>query len=1045
MSVKIQPELSRFRPWSKLNTAFSSAELEDLRRDFNRFSDSLDTHQHVLHKKWFKKHILHIKVDDSNRNDRTRSFLADMIYQYFADPGTDWLTIDQYMGASELLIKGSIEDKLMWLYAMLLRAHQMRAAAPVAMRPVEIRIPQSPNMKMSDPIMTMRAVMSVVPGDAERHRAAEHVVDPEIFHGHGPLSPMQHKRTVTPPLSHDNKVNSVRSMRLQSIALDDDHVTSDSDTRIRPRPLRIPGDQEHIEDPSSVEHSYVRETLYLADSYAGYTDVRAFVDMFFGQSTINIEELGYAGFESLCRRVLQWYKKYEDALQLFLPNRQADSCASHAPEGAARFESSEMDLLKGILVRYSAFEDDNGDWWVSQTGLSELLREMLDMTGDQISHRIVESFQTEYSRRAARTDAVISFDQCIRILSILMRGNSSEKYGLLFQLADIDGDGRITRHDLQSTVNLLMTAIAVQGDTLRFAEQQLVEAMFDEYNYDGPTGAVSPSRRRHQSTHRSQHQHMSYREFVDSVHRWELRARMIAVIHGLLVDITRPDAFVTRIDVDGMVTPEPVVPPSELYMYCMLFVVVNASVAGNFIGGVPGVMGTQLITSMGIASSQLGLLGSMQSIGLLPGFFVSKWMAHRFSLRTALIINGILQMVGGITIVMAGQMSIFGLMLMGFLVVGLGDNGFVISLCINRHFPTQLGFCFALYSVVSALSVVISATSLQPVMGAIGMMGTLWYMFGWISFSASMCVLFAVLEPHALVGSVKAGDGVSKSFSLSVLLQRINYMLPMRRSGALWNFLKQIRSMPASVWLIYLHSILTGGGTGTLQTFGASYYQQQYGMSKFISAFIVPGFYSITVIVLSPFIGRIFDKRGYRLTMLNGAAMLLALAFVIMYTVKHPAVPWIVSLMGGTVSTISRGIGNPTMALLVPENLVPEAMLLYGLLLNSGTIIEGNVAGYIMSQLGYNAIWAFCLIISCITCATALIITVINWRTSASSLQVPQHRTRMSMVLPKQQELQMVQAATTPHGHVKKWLAGPPSVRARTKHRGHDPSSMYGA
>lgn len=1064
MNVELQPELGRFQNWNRSNTSFTTNELDDLRRDFERFADAIQTREKVLHKKWFKKHVLHIKIDDAaEKNDRTRSFLADMIYEYFAESKTDYLTYNQYMGACELLIKGTIEDKLMWLYSMLTKAERLRASSPVV-HPVRIKIPQSPNVRMVDPLMSMRAAMNIKASQEEAQKTEKYVVprNEKVFSSADSFSPLQvPPRSLTPPLIADSSVHRPRSVRLQNIAAIHDPEMQNTQPKFKLRPLNVStSDEDELQSiPLDTHKPAEPEKVYLADSSAGYIDVKTFVDMFFGQSNVSVINLGYAGFESLCRRALTWYKRYDTALALFLPNRVADAQSSHAPVGMARFEKSEIEIIKGIFVRYSAYEDVNHDWWLAESGLNDLLREMLNLNSKTLAERIVETFQTDRSKNAAKDGVpVISFDQCVRILSSLMRGTSSEKYGILFQLADVDGDGQVTRRDVQSITSMLMNAIDTSVDTLKFAEQQLVDALFDEYMYDTRTGVVTPRNKNHTQRVANRNQkytprnktgtvehreYITFREFIDGIHRWELRTRLLAVVYGLLSDISLPDAFSTTIAVDPLIEDKVVEPPSNEYMYIMLLVLVNAACGACFIGGVPGVMGTQLCQSMGIAASQLGLLGSMQSIGLLPGFFTSKWMASRYSLRTGLMINAILQTIGGLMVIVSAMIGQFGIMLMGFLVIGLGDNGFVISLCINRHYQDTLATCFAIYSMFSSLSVVISAATLQVLMGLLGMIGTLWYMFGYIAFSTVCCVVYCVLERRVVVPSSVSNTNISDRFSLNSILQRINYLLPMRHSGTLWRFIKQIRQMPVAVWLIYLHSILTSGGTGALQTFGSSYFQTRYGMSKMLSAFIIPGFYSIIVMILSPLVGTLFDKRGYRLTVLNAAALIIASAFVIIYTIDHPAVPWVVAVMGGTVSAISKGIGNPTMALLVPENLVPEAMLLYGLLLNSGTIVEGNIAGVIMSSMGYNAIWVFCLIISSITCMTALIITVVNRKTSASSLQVPQHRTRMSMVLPKAQAQALTEATFTPRGGIKNWLTKSPYVRMRRGVYGGDPSQVW--
>lgn len=65
----------------------------------------------------------------------------------------------------------------------------------------------------------------------------------------------------------------------------------------------------------------------------------------------------------------------------------------------------------------------------------------------------------------------------------------------------------------------------------------------------------------------------------------------------------------------------------------------------------------------------IGMVGSLQSVGILPGLLLSQWMIQRSGINTALCVNALLQLCSGVAVAYGGARHDVRLLAMGWLLL----------------------------------------------------------------------------------------------------------------------------------------------------------------------------------------------------------------------------------------------------------------------------------------------------------------------------------------------------------------------------------------
>eukprot|EP00013_Stygamoeba_regulata_P005385 CAMPEP_0177632310 /NCGR_PEP_ID=MMETSP0447-20121125/2220_1 /TAXON_ID=0 /ORGANISM="Stygamoeba regulata, Strain BSH-02190019" /LENGTH=192 /DNA_ID=CAMNT_0019133863 /DNA_START=95 /DNA_END=673 /DNA_ORIENTATION=- len=96
---------------------------------------------------------------------------------------------------------------------------------------------------------------------------------------------------------------------------------------------------------------------------------------------------------------------------------------------------------------------------------------------------LIEIVYSAFLRSEPRDTPAISFPQFIQTLSVMARGSADEKLKFAFQMFDLDGDGRLTREELVSTLESfihLVGPLVTFGGKRYETSDALVEDLFEK-------------------------------------------------------------------------------------------------------------------------------------------------------------------------------------------------------------------------------------------------------------------------------------------------------------------------------------------------------------------------------------------------------------------------------------------------------------------------------------------------------------------------------------------------------------------------------------
>lgn len=317
-----------------------------------------------------------------------------------------------------------------------------------------------------------------------------------------------------------------------------------------------------------------------------------------------------------------------------------------------------------------------------------MLRDLFNIDSWELVHRIILQFQDEappIDPQSGDTNGgapmngceSLKFCEVMRLLSIVCRGRSRERYALFFWLSDGDCDGMITRSDAHQTFDWLLTTCPLV-DRVVFDEHACIDVLFDNLEE-----AVSPTTSRADTpldflrgssasdrtqSHQSQSDgdlRISLPDFLQEIRRWELRARFIDAIGQVLASSAMASKYERRAenhngraeDIDAAQdeeddtdeTPSATLSSkaiaqqlsaisfnghtvrleSVVTRVLMASLLILSSMSMYVAGALPASLSQYIVQEMKIDIGSLGLVASAQAVGLVFGFFSSRLILAR--------------------------------------------------------------------------------------------------------------------------------------------------------------------------------------------------------------------------------------------------------------------------------------------------------------------------------------------------------------------------------------------------------------------------------
>lgn len=546
---------------------------------------------------------------------------------------------------------------------------------------------------------------------------------------------------------------------------------------------------------------------------------------------------------------------------------------SKKPQSQGFFTRDVSLVSKYESTQYTDATDDSLAFYIDERGLLLLIEDIVGVQSKELCHRVMSAYASDSASDMYAFDideSLLSFESCVKLLSVLMKGSSREKYYLFFRLCDSDKDGLINREDVQSMLSLALQCSDVPDTAATLIQRQLVDAMFDEFSTLHTNHAMTPAlvrRRLHNTSHASydtQRHLLTFKDLLKAIYRYEFRSRFLWLIRGILTekqDIqpnrnqSKQNSNMNGSESQSLLDKSTTQTKQSIFSFnrifnssyfhgLLLLIVISISLGMYFTGVLVGCVAGQIIDEFNVNPSSIGILGSMPSVGIILGLFTSRYLASSRTLRFAILVNACGQTIGAVLLALAGESRVWSMLLCGFFLFGLCDNGFLVSIAINRHFPATLGFCFSLFASVSSIAVVVASVLLPTVADTYNLTTSFWCTLGIVCISTFAACSYFVIDLVMSKQHASQQPQLLKRLSLHTMLRRVNHLLPF--SGTeVRSLLKEIKTLPPPVWLLYANSMLTFGAIATASVFAATYFREAYGATASLGAFIIPGMVNI--------------------------------------------------------------------------------------------------------------------------------------------------------------------------------------------------------
>lgn len=427
-------------------------------------------------------------------------------------------------------------------------------------------------------------------------------------------------------------------------------------------------------------------------------------------------------------------------------------------------------------------------------------------------------------------------------------------------------------------------------------------------------------------------------------------------------------------DLDPFQTDLSTTSSSRTRRYIILILLCFLPFANYYCYSIPVGLQDHIQNDFNVTTTEYSVLYSVYAwpnifMGLIGGYVIDRWLG----VRAGAIVCSVLVFFGNIVLAAGGFYGSFMLLVVGRFIFGLGGD--ILVTCQNAYSVkwfmggNDLNFIFALLKAVSRFGTLVSlwinprlykaaaeALSTSRKSSSVGNNTTV---LGYVvAFGLILCVL-------SLYGSVqlawldRRAHRLARSSSTRSAQEATS---PTSKPVKIKNFF----SLPLALWLLCFVSI----GCYCAQTpFVAQanlFFQTKYDYSSEQANECTAIIYLLAA-VTSPFAGMLIDRTGRNLSWLVVASLASIAVFVLLTFTTHIS-PLVLMCCYGVSFTLFVSAFWPTIAYVVPQNMLATAYGLVQSVLNVGMTLATVITGYIVDVTGgsYAAMLQFLTMIMCV-------------------------------------------------------------------------------
>jgi predicted MFS family arabinose efflux permease len=444
---------------------------------------------------------------------------------------------------------------------------------------------------------------------------------------------------------------------------------------------------------------------------------------------------------------------------------------------------------------------------------------------------------------------------------------------------------------------------------------------------------------------------------------------------------------------DGVAAPTKVAQPSEFTprKVAFMLVVILMELPFFFLSALASVQGSSFREFFGVSEALLGLLGSMQIIGYMLGLFSSGWLVVRVGHLTTARMNAMISLCGCVPAFLAVRVSSFWLLMLAMFLWGLGDNYYVATLLLGKHFSRSLAFSFGISNSMYTLSIAFASLVL-PLTRRYSLALPVDVCAYSVLLAVALTFLAAELDKrmrahggddadssssNAVAGAKVGGPAkrrvgdLNDTATLLALQRSVRELVPKdeerqavdRRGGGRAGGGRCCRCCPSPrfpllYWLISLNAFFTYGVLMSSFWFFPLYMQDEVGLSESSASLLLPGLSNLVGVLLNPTSGRFFDRRGLRLSVLGTSTLASLSTLVLAWAYPSVATSVALSLVQGALFSVARSFGVPVVQMILSESLRAAGVSLHLIIYCLAVVSYSTLGGVIIDKGGYTSYFA---------------------------------------------------------------------------------------
>ncbi len=359
----------------------------------------------------------------------------------------------------------------------------------------------------------------------------------------------------------------------------------------------------------------------------------------------------------------------------------------------------------------------------------------------------------------------------------------------------------------------------------------------------------------------------------------------------------------------------------------------------------------------GLSQSQIGLLNAVFNLPNIALALIGGILIDRIGAAKAILIAALICTIGAILTAIGEP---FGLMLLGRLLFGLGNETLYIALLVGIAQWFHLGggaLAIALFFSMARVGSYSAdkSTSWFAEVYAAGWQAPLWLAAALTATGVLSAIVYYLVDKR--LSHLRAVGQKSERFSI-----------------------KDLSGFSRSFWyILWLNVLFASVFFPFRSTFSIQYFMDVKGMNL-AEAGTANSYVFAAAIFATPVFGLIADRVGHRASLLTFAAALMPLTFFILVTTDYGL--WVTTLLMGLSFSVIPAVIWPSTAMLVEKHRVGTAFGLINMIQSLGLAAANFGAGYLNDRFkagpnnpqGYDAMLSMFAILSLIAFVSTLLL-----------------------------------------------------------------------